>query len=89
MPLIRKVRAQRRALTYALAEDIISEYLKQEAVPDVLVEVVTSSSSDAFAPHPEWLRDQIGVANSIIDDLVKVGCLGSCHPNFIRLASPQ
>lgn len=41
-PTVLKVRAQRRALTYALADDIITEYLKTEAVPDILVSFSTS-----------------------------------------------
>jgi hypothetical protein len=30
------------------------------------MQVVTSSSSDSFQPHPEWLREQIAIAEHII-----------------------
>lgn len=65
-----RVKVQRRALTYALADDIITDYLIREAIPDLLVEVVSSADPDAFAPHPDWLMEQLALADEVIDAVV-------------------
>lgn len=68
---LKELRAQRRALTWDLADSLIKELLEQELIPDLLVEIVTNLSPEAFAPYPGWLKEQLDMAEEVVKAVVE------------------
>ena len=69
-PTIRRIRAQRKDLTAELWNMLEREVLESEVIPDLLIEIITSMDAAQFAPHPQWLQQQLLMSEIILGDVV-------------------
>ena len=65
-PTIRRIRAQRKALSLELFDVVLREVVEGELIPDMLIEIITSMDPSSFAPHPQWMQEQIKLSEAIL-----------------------
>jgi hypothetical protein len=49
---------------------VIREVVDIDAIPNLLIEIITSMDPSMFAPHPQWLQEQLQLSDAILSEVI-------------------
>jgi len=49
---------------------VLREVVDGEMIPDMLIEIIMGMDPVHFAPHPEWLQEQLQLSEDILGEVI-------------------